>query len=95
MTLVCSTLLEAADYIEELMMETARLDAGWHKANVRALDLGMKALDTKLKLSKAMEALRCLEIAATGAGVHHLQERKILHEQIALTRAVLAELEAK
>lgn len=49
--------------------------------------------ELETKLTKAVEALRCLEIAATGAGVHHLQERKILHEQIALTRAVLAELE--
>lgn len=30
---------------------------------------------------------------ATGAGVPHPQERKLLHEQIALTRKVLVELE--
>ena len=51
--------------------------------------------ETQAKLTNAVEALRCLEIAATGAGVHHPQERKILHEQIALTRAALAELEGK
>jgi len=47
------------------------------------------------KLAKAVEALRFLEIAATGAGVPHLQERKLLHETIHKARAVLAELEEK
>jgi hypothetical protein len=47
------------------------------------------------KLTKAVEALRFLEIAATGAGVPHPQERRLLHETIHKTRAVLAELEGK
>ncbi|NBW16166.1 MAG: hypothetical protein EBR82_50105 [Caulobacteraceae bacterium] len=45
------------------------------------------------KLAEAVEALRFLEIAATGAGVPHLQERKLLHETILKARAVLAEIE--
>ena len=42
---------EAADRIEQLERENARLGAGWRDANFRALDAG-------LQLAKAVEALR-------------------------------------
>ena len=43
--------IKAADRIEQLERENARLDAGWSDANFRALDAG-------LKLAKTVEALR-------------------------------------
>jgi hypothetical protein len=42
---------EAADLIEQLERENARLNAGWSDANFRALDAG-------LKLAKAVEFIQ-------------------------------------
>ena len=51
------------------------------------------AIDVNERLTnerdRLREALECLEIAATGAGVPHPQERKLLHEAIADARAAL------
>ena len=73
------------DRIEELECERYEaVNAAWRN--------GIAREKAQAKLAKAVETLRCLEIAATGAGVPHPQERKLLHEQIALTRTTLAEL---
>ena len=77
-----------ADRIEELECERYEaVNAAWRN--------GIAREKAQAKLAKAVETLRCLEIAATGAGVPHPQERKLLHEQIALTRTTLAELEGE
>ena len=77
----CRAAKEAADRIEQLAATCEEL--------VKERD------ELGRKLNTAVGTLRCLEIAATGAGVPHPQERKLLHEQIALTRTTLAELEGK
>lgn len=51
----------------------------------------MAAIDV-VDVAELVEALRCLEIAATGAGVPHPQERKLLHGAIAAARAALARI---
>lgn len=42
-----------------------------------------------------LAALMGLEIAASGAGVPHPQERKLLHEQIFAARAAIAKAEGR
>jgi hypothetical protein len=44
------------------------------------------------RVQALVKALWFLEIAATGAGVPHPQERKLLHETIHKARAALAEI---
>lgn len=72
-------------------------DSNWQAEALRQNALLYNAMlataKAEAKLAKAVDALRFLEIAATGAGVPHLQERKLLHEAIRKARAVIAELE--
>ena len=49
--------------------------------------------ELQVKLVKALEALGCLEVAATGAGVPHPKERELLHTCIRNARAVIAGIE--
>jgi len=49
---------EAADRIEHLERENARLRAGWTDANARALAARLEVIDALRKLAKAVEALR-------------------------------------
>jgi ABC-type transporter Mla subunit MlaD len=80
------TLDQAADRIEQLEESNKEL-------TLQLLATSGQAADALDKLAKAVEALRSLEFAATGAGVHHPQERRLLHEAIHKTRVTLAELE--
>jgi hypothetical protein len=79
---------EAADRIEQLVAtneqlvkEEARLNAGWHDANDRALNTG-------LKLAKAVYALR---LVVTAKGLTNPTEYG--YDAIVSARAILAELE--
>lgn len=72
-----------ADRIEELEKEQARLHAGWHEANV-------SELIAKLKLTKAVEALR--EII-TRWDTPHWKDVEATGSVINRARAALAELE--
>jgi len=76
----------AADCIEELERENARLDAGWQEANVRALDAG-------LKLHKAVEVLQDMAAVAEQEG----WDKAITGRQMIIkaARTTLAELEGK
>lgn len=106
MTPVCSTLLEAAYRIEELVKETVRLDAGWHEANKEILRVALIAKEAEAKLAKAVEALR--EIAAEASVPVHTKKhggisnkkmytawRALAVKRIDHARAMLAELEGK
>ena len=80
---------------EEMADRIKQLEESNKELTLQLLAAHGQAADVLDKLTKAVDRLRCLEIAATGARVPHPQEREILHEQIALTRTVLAELEGK
>ena len=82
---------EAADRIERLERENARLDAGWGDANVRALDAG-------LKLAKAVEALRDTTQMLSQCTFTIIRIRGQYFERqevVDKVNAVLAELEGK
>lgn len=79
----------AADCIEQLERENARLDAGWSDANFRALDAG-------LKLAKAVEALRDTTQMLSQCTFTIIRMKGQYFERLELVdkaRAVLAELE--
>ena len=80
--------VDLSERIEELESEVKEYHG-------EAMDWIEKWGAAEAKLAKAVEALRSLEFAATGAGVHHPQERRLLHEAIHKTRVTLAELEGK
>jgi hypothetical protein len=87
-------ILEERDRTFALMLERrVALTAVRDEANKRGDAWRFRADIAEAKLAKAVEALRFLEIAATGAGVPHPQERKLLHETIHKARATLAEME--
>ena len=64
-----------------------------HDDRIKPLKARIEELEAKL--AKAVEALRFLEIAATGAGVPHPKERELLHDCIHKARIILAELKGQ
>ena len=75
--------------IEALTAEVRRWQALFDEKHNLMLEHKVRAEKAEAERDRLREALECLEIAATGVGVPHPQERKLLHEAIADARAAL------